>query len=308
VITYAIRRLLLVIPTLWVVLSVLFFLLRVVPGGPFDAEKALPSEIQKAQLAYYNLDAPVAVQYKDWLANVVLRQDLGPSFRYAGRTVNEILRISFPYSAQLGLFAALLAVSIGVPLGVYAATKHNRAADHAAMGVAMLGVSVPRFVLAPILVMIFSLELYLLPAARWETWRHMLLPVLCAGLPMAAYIARLSRAGMLEVIRSDFVRTARAKGLSERRVILRHALKGALLPVVTYLSPGLSGLLIGSLVIERIFNIPGMGRYLVEAATNRDYNLVMGVVLVYGVLVMVLNAVVDIAYKYLDPRVDLEKR
>lgn len=306
-ITYAIRRLLSIIPTLWVVMTVLFFLLRAVPGGPFDSERALPPEIEKAQLDYYNLSAPVRVQYTDWLSNIVLRQDLGPSFRHAGRSVNEIIRISLPYSAQLGLLAALLALSVGVPLGVFAATKHNRAADHAAMGVAMLGVSVPRFVLAPILVLVFSLKLYLLPAARWETWRHMVLPVICAGLPMAAYVARLARAGMLEVIRSDYIRTARAKGLSERRVILRHALRGALLPVVTYLAPGLSGLLIGSLVIERIFNIPGMGRYLVEAASNRDYNLVMGVVLVYGVLVMVLNAVVDIAYKYLDPRVSLEK-
>ena len=306
--SYAVRRLLSIIPTLWLVMTVLFFLLRAVPGGPFDSERALPPEIERAQLAYYNLSAPVGAQYKDWLANVVLRQDLGPSFRHAGRTVNEIIRVSLPHSAQLGFFAAILALAVGVPLGVYAATRHNRPADHAAMGAAMLGVSVPRFVLAPILVLIFSLKLYLLPAARWETWRHMVLPVVCAGLPMAAYVARLARAGMLEVIRSDFIRTARAKGLSERRVILRHALRGALLPVVTYLGPGLSGLLIGSLVIERIFNIPGMGRYLVEAAANRDYNLVMGVVLVYGVLVMVLNAVVDIGYKYLYPRVSLEQR
>lgn len=305
---YAVRRVLAIIPTLWVVLTVLFFLLRVVPGGPFDTDVALPPEIAKAQLDYYNLSAPVTAQYRDWLAKVVVHQDLGPSYRHAGRSVNEILRLSFPFSAELGLWAALLALSIGVPLGVYAATRHNRPADHAAMGAAMLGVSVPRFVLAPLLVMVFSLKLYLLPAARWETWRHMVLPVVCAGLPMAAYVARLSRAGMLEVIRSDFIRTARAKGLSERRVILRHALRGALLPVVTYLGPGLSGLLIGSLVIERIFNIPGMGRYLVEAASNRDYNLVMGVVMVYGVLVMGLNAAVDIAYKLLDPRVELEQR
>lgn len=305
---YAVRRVLAIIPTLWVVLTVLFFLLRVVPGGPFDTDRALPPEIAKAQLDYYNLSAPVTVQYRDWLAKVVLHQDLGPSFRHAGRSVNEILRLSFPFSAELGLWAALLALSVGVPLGVYAATRHNRPADHAAMGAAMIGVSVPRFVLAPLLVMVFSLKLYLLPAARWETWRHMVLPVVCAGLPMAAYVARLSRAGMLEVIRSDFIRTARAKGLSERRVILRHALRGALLPVVTYLGPGLSGLLIGSLVIERIFNIPGMGRYLVEAASNRDYNLVMGVVMVYGVLVMGLNAAVDVAYKLLDPRVELEQR
>ncbi|MEZ4299368.1 MAG: ABC transporter permease [Polyangiaceae bacterium] len=306
-IRYAARRLLAVVPTLWVVMTVLFFLLRAVPGGPFDAERVLPKEIEKAQLAYYNLDAPLFVQYKTWLANVVLRQDLGPSFRHAGRSVNEILRLSFPYSAQLGLLSAVLALAVGVPLGIQAARKHNTAGDHAAMGVAMIGVSVPRFVLAPLLVLVFSLKLFLLPAARWETWRHMVLPVICTGLPMAAYIARLARAGMLEVIRSDFIRTARAKGLSERKIILRHALKGALLPVVTFMGPGLSGLLIGSLVVERIFNIPGMGRYLVEAASNRDYNLVMGVVLVYGVLVMVLNAIVDIAYRYLDPRVALEE-
>jgi oligopeptide transport system permease protein len=308
VIGHAARRLLSVVPTLWVVMTVLFFLLRVVPGGPFDSERALPPEIEKAQLAYYKLNAPVAEQYRDWLVNVVVHQDLGPSFRHAGRSVNEIIRLSLPYSAQLGVLAAILALAVGVPLGVYAAIRHNRAADHAAMGAAMLGVSVPRFVLAPLLVLVLSLKLYLLPAARWETWRHMILPVVCAGLPMAAYIARLARAGMLEVIRSDFIRTARAKGLSERRVILRHALRGALLPVTTYLAPGLSGLLIGSLVIERIFNIPGMGRYLVEAAQNRDYNLVMGVVLIYGVLVMVLNATVDVAYRYLDPRVGLEDR
>lgn len=305
---FAIRRLLVIFPTLWVVMTVLFFLLRVVPGGPFDAERALPPEIEKAQLAYYNLSAPVSAQYRDWLSKIVLHQDLGPSYRHAGRSVNEILALSFPFSAQLGLLAAVVALCIGVPLGVYAATRHNRAADHAAMGAAMLGVSVPRFVLAPLLVLVLSLKLYLFPAARWETWRHMVLPVLCAGLPMAAYVARLARAGTLEVIRSDFIRTARAKGLSERRVILRHALRGALLPVVTYLGPGLSGLLIGSLVIERIFNIPGMGRYLVEAASNRDYNLILGVVLVYGAMVMVLNAAVDIAYKLLDPRVDLEQR
>lgn len=307
-IQYGVRRILSILPTLWGVMTALFFLLRAVPGGPFDTEKSIPKEIEKAQLAYYHLGEPLSTQYKEWLTRVIIHQDLGPSFRHAGRSVNEIIRISLPYSAELGLFAALFAMAIGVPLGVYAAMRHNRLSDHAAMGVAMLGVSVPRFVLAPLLVLVLSLKLYLLPAARWETWRHMVLPVICAGLPMAAYVARLARAGMLEVIRSDYIRTARAKGLPERRVILRHALRGALAPVVTYLGPGLSGLLIGSLVIERIFNIPGMGRYLVEAAANRDYNLVLGVVLVYGVLVMSLNAVVDIAYRYLDPRIDLEAR
>lgn len=303
---YALKRFSAIVPTLWVVMTVLFFLLRAVPGGPFDSERAVPAEIEKAQLAYYKLNEPLWVQYTHWLNNVVVHQDLGPSFRHAGRTVNEIIWLSFPYSAKLGFWAAIVALLVGIPLGVYAATKHNKASDHVAMGVAMTGVSVPRFVLAPLLVLVFSLKLYLLPAARWETWRHMILPVVCAGLPMAAYVARLSRAGMLEVIKSDFVRTARAKGMPMQRILLRHALKGALLPVVIYLAPGLSSLLIGSLVIERIFNIPGMGRYLVEAATNRDYNLVMGVVLVYGALVMTLNAVVDVAHRYFDPRVNVE--
>ena len=306
-IRFAIRRFFSVIVSLWVVLSLVFFLVRMVPGGPFDQDRKVSPEVERALLAYYDLSAPVYIQYKNWLVRLVVHQDLGPSFRYAGRSVNEIIALSLPYSAQLGALAAILALAIGIPAGVYAATKHNRLSDHATMALAMTGVSVPRFVLAPLLILVFSLKLYLLPAARWETWRHMILPVICAGLPMAAYIARLSRAGMLEIIRSDFIRTARAKGLPERRVILRHALKGALLPVVTYMAPGLSGLLVGSLVIERIFNIPGMGRYLVEAASNRDYNLVMGVVLVYGVLVMTLNAVVDVFYKWLDPRVSLEK-
>ena len=302
------KRILSIVPSLWVVLTALFFLLRAVPGGPFDAERKLPPEVEKALRDYYDLSAPVHVQYWSWLKRLVLHADLGPTFRYGGRTVNEIIGLSLPYSAQLGVLAAVVALAIGVPAGVYAATKHNTARDHVTMGVAMLGVSVPRFVLAPLLVLVVSLKLLWLPVARWDSWRHMVLPVICAGLPLAAYVARLSRAGMLEVVRSDFVRTARAKGLTERRVILRHALRGALLPVVTYMGPALSGLLVGSLEVERIFNIPGMGRYLVEAASNRDYNLVMGVVLVYGVLVMVLNAVVDIAYRFLDPRVKAEDR
>ncbi|MEO5729547.1 MAG: ABC transporter permease, partial [Byssovorax sp.] len=205
----------------------------------------------------------------------------------------------------LGSLAMLFALSIGIPLGILGATRQNTALDTAAMATAMIGVSVPRFVLAPVLILAFSLKLYIFPVARWETWRHMILPIICAGLPMAAYIARLTRAGMLEVIRSDFVRTARAKGLSERRVIWKHALRGGLLPVVSFLGPGFSGLLVGSLVVEKIFNIPGMGRYLVEAAQNREYNLLVGVTLVYAFILLIANTVVDIAYAFLDPRVEL---
>ncbi len=305
--SFILKRFLSVLASLWVVVTLVFFLMRAVPGGPFDQERKVPPGVEEALKRYYDLSAPAYIQYKNWMVRLVVHQDLGPSFRYAGKSVNEIIRISFPHSASLGLMAALLALTIGVPAGIFAATRHNKAADHVTMALSMIGVSVPRFVLAPILIFVFSLTLYIFPAARWETWRHMVLPVICAGLPMAAYIARLSRAGMLEVLRSDFIRTARAKGLSERRVIMKHALRGALLPVVTYLAPGLSGLLVGSLVVERIFNIPGMGRYLVEGAANRDYNVVLGVVVVYGSLVMVFNGVVDVLHTWLDPRITLEK-
>jgi oligopeptide transport system permease protein len=306
VINFIIKRLLGLIPTLLLVVTLVFFLVRLAPGGPFDAERAVPPEALAALNEKYHLDDPLSKQYVDFLGDVLLRGDLGPSFKYPGRTVNEIIGLSLPVSMHLGVFAMLLALLLGIPLGVIGATRQNTWADTAAMSIAMLGISIPRFVLAPLLILVFALTLYWLPVGRWETWRHMVLPVICAGLPTAAYVARLTRGGMLEVIRSDFVRTARAKGLSERAVVMKHALKGGLLPVVSFLGPGFSGLLVGSLVIEQIFNIPGMGRYFIEAALNRDYNIVMGITLVYGSLLMVLNAVVDVAYAWLDPRVKLE--
>lgn len=303
---FVVKRLLSIIPTLLIVATIVFFLLRLAPGGPFDTDRAVPVEVEKALNAKYHLDEPVHVQYGRWLGELVTTGDLGPCFKYPNRTVNEIIAISLPESMKLGFFGMLFALLLGIPLGIIGAIRQNTWADTAAMATAMVGVSVPRFVTAPILVLIFALNLYLLPVARWETWRHMILPVFCTGLPSAAYIARLTRGGMLEVIRSDFIRTARAKGLSERKVILKHALKGGLLPVVSFLGPGFSALLVGSLVIEKIFNIPGMGRYFVEAALNRDFNLVMGVTLVYGFLLMFFNAVVDVAYGFLDPRVRLD--
>ncbi|HSN99398.1 MAG TPA: ABC transporter permease subunit [Candidatus Nanopelagicales bacterium] len=302
---YLVRRLLAIIPTLLIVATLAFVMVRLVPGGPFDQERAVPAEVERALRAKYHLDDPVLTQYGDWLWALVSRGDLGPTFKYPNRTVNEIIALSLPVSMQLGFFAMIFALLVGVPLGILGAVRQNTWKDTAAMAAAMVGVSIPRFVLAPLLILVFSLELYWFPVARWETWRHMVLPVVCAGLPMAAYIARLTRGGMLEVTRSDFVRTARAKGLSERRVILKHALRGGMLPVVSYLGPGFSSLLVGSLVVEKIFNIPGMGRYFVEAAMNRDYNLVLGVMLVYGVLLMAFNALVDVAYAFIDPRVEL---
>lgn len=304
----ALKRLLSVLPALFIVASLAFVLLRLLPGGPFDQERAVPAEIERALREKYRLDDPILKQYADWLGALVLRGDLGPSFKYPNRTVNEMIRLSLPVSMQLGSLALLFALAVGVPLGIIGAVRRGTWADALATGAAMLGVSVPRFVLAPLLILIFSLNLYIFPAARWETWRHMVLPVVCAGLPMAAYIARLTRGGMLEILSRDFIRTARAKGLPERRIILRHALRGGLLPVVSYLGPGLSGLLVGSLVIEKIFGIPGMGRYFVEGAMNRDYNVVLGVTLVYGTILMVSNAVVDVVYGLLDPRVAARER
>ena len=301
-IAFAARRLLWVVATLLVAVTLAFALLRLLPGGPFDAERAVPVEVARALDAKYHLDEPLLQQYARWLGDLVWRGDLGPSFRYPNRRVSEIVALSLPVSLELGSLALVLAIAAGVPLGVLGATRRG-AVDAAARGASVLGISLPRFVLGPLLVLVFSLKLYLLPAARWDSWRHMVLPALCAGVPTAAYLARLTRAGMLEVLHADFIRTARAKGLSERAVIWKHALPGGLLPVVSFLGPGASALLTGSVVIEKIFDVPGMGRYFVEAAQNRDYNLVLGVTLVYGVVVMTLNAVVDVAYALLDPRV-----
>ncbi len=304
--SYILRRAFSIIPTMLLVATMVFLLVRLAPGGPFDQDRAVPAEVKRAIEAKYHLTDPLLTQYKDWLSDLVFHADLGPTFKYPNRSVNEIIALSLPVSMELGVLGMLLALVIGIPLGVIGAVRQNTWKDTLAMTTAMLGVSLPRFVLAPLLVLIFSLKLYWLPVARWESWRHMILPVICAAAPMAAYIARLTRGGMLEVVRSDFVRTARAKGLSESRIILKHALKGGLLPVVSFLGPGFSGLLVGSLVVERIFNIPGMGRYFVEAALNRDYNLVVGVTLVYGFLLVTFNAVVDVAYQFLDPRVELK--
>jgi oligopeptide transport system permease protein len=305
VIRFALRRLLAVIPTLFLVATVAFVLLRLLPGGPFDTERAVPVEVRRALDAHYHLDEPVLRQYQRWLAALVLHGDLGPSFRYPNRTVGEIVRLSLPVSASLGSLALVFALAAGVPLGVLGATRPGSLADRVSNSVAALAVAVPRFVLGPVLVLVFSLHLYLLPAARWDSWRHAVLPVLAAGLPTAAYLARLTRAGMIEILRADFIRTARAKGLRERTVIWKHAVRGGLLPVVSFLGPGASALLVGSVVVEKIFDVPGMGRYFVEAAQNRDYNLVLGVTLVYGALVTTLNALVDVAYAALDPRVRL---
>lgn len=303
---FAARRTLGAALTLLVVATIAFFLLRTVPGGPFDAERALSPEVKATLERAYRLDAPLHVQYLDWLGRLVLHGDLGPTTRYPGRTVGEIVALSLPVSLELGLAAAALAFAVGIPLGGLAALRVGGPIDRVASALTVLGVSVPRFVLAPLLVLVFALELYWLPPARWESWRHVVLPAIAAGLPTAAYLARLTRAGVLEVLSADWLRTARAKGLDERTLWLRHVLPAALVPVLPFVGPALSGLLVGSVVVERIFDVPGLGRYLVEAAQNRDYNLVLGVMLVYGALVIVCNALVDVLHALVDPRLELD--
>jgi oligopeptide transport system permease protein len=306
VIRFVLKKVAGAILLLFVLSTSVFVLVRLLPGGPFDHERAAPPAVEAALRAKYRLDAPLLVQYKDWMVDLVTRADLGPAFKYPHRTVNEIIGASLPVSLQIGFLALALALAIGLPAGVVGAVRRGRPTDTLVTAATTLGVSVPRLVLGPLLVLVFSLELDLLPVARWGTWRHAVLPVLCAALPVGAQIARLMRTGMIEALEAEFIRAARAKGLDERQVVHRHALRVALAPVVSFLGPAASGLLVGSVVVERIFDVPGMGRYFVEAALNRDYNLVTGVALVYAALLVSFDTLADIARALLDPRVSLE--
>jgi oligopeptide transport system permease protein len=298
------RRLLFFVPTLWVIATLTFCLVRLAPGGPFNAERDIPPAARAALARRYGLDRPLAVQYVTFLAHAA-RLDLGPSYKFPARQVSEILGEGFRVSAELGGWALLLALLAGIPLGVIAALRQNTATDTAVMAAALAGVSIPNFVLGPLLVLVFSLGLYWLPPALWEGPQSRVLPVLTLAAAYVASVARLARAGMLEVLRQDFIRTARAKGLSERVVVIRHALRLGLLPVVSYLGPAAAAIVMGSLVVEQVFALPGLGRYLVNGAFNRDYTLVMGVVLFYAAFLMTLNLLVDLAYAWLDPRVEL---
>jgi len=301
---FLIRRLLTIVPTLWAIATLTFFMLRWAPGGPFLAERDIPEGV-RAQLEHtYGLDRPLGEQYLTFLGRAV-RFDFGPSYKYPARQVREIIAGALPVSLELGALALLVALLIGVPIGVVAAVRHNRAEDHAAMGLALAGVSIPNFVLGPLLVLVFSLGLFVLPPALWRGPESRILPVLTLSTAYVAYIARLTRAGMLEVLRQDFVRTARAKGLPEHQVVMRHAMRLGILPVVSYLGPAAARILMGSVVVESVFQIPGLGRYLVNAAFNRDYTLVMGGVLFYAAFLLILNLMVDVAYTWLDPRVEL---
>jgi oligopeptide transport system permease protein len=290
------------VPTLFVLVALSFFLMRAAPGGPFDTEKSLPPEIAASLERAYHLDEPLWRQFGHYVAGLA-RGDFGPSFQYRDYRVSELIAAGFPVSLKLGALAMLLAVAAGVATGAVAALHRNRAPDHAAMTAAMTGISVPSFVMAPFLVLVFAIHLDWLPAGGLSGAASYVLPVVTLALPQIAWIARLTRASLIDVLSSDFIRTARAKGLPERTVLLRHALKPALLPVMSYLGPATAALITGSVVIEQIFGVPGLGRYFVQGALNRDYTLVMGVVIFYGVIILALNLVVDLAYGLLDPRV-----
>lgn len=301
---FTLRRLLIAIPTLVIITTAAFFLMRAAPGGPFDAEADLEPEVLENIRTAYDLDKPLVTQYRLYVAGLV-RGDFGPSLVYKDFSVSELVAIGLPVSLKLGAAAIAIALLIGGLGGIVAALRQNRALDHLVMGMAMTGIAVPSFVTAPILALVFGLYLKLLPVAGWNDGAlpNMVLPVVALALPQIAIIARLMRGGMLEVLRSNFVRTARAKGLRESRVVLRHVLPTAAVPLVGYLGPALAGIMTGSLVVELIFNLPGVGRYFVQGALNRDYPLVMGIVVIYAAAIILLNLLSDLAYAALDPRV-----
>lgn len=299
---FTLRRLLAAVPTLFVLITVAFFLMRAAPGGPFDAERVLAPETRAAMERLYQLDEPLPVQYARYVGRV-MQGDLGPSFQYRDWSVNELIARGLAVSAPLGAAAILLALVVGFAAGAAAALAHGSIVDRALMATAMTGISVPNFVVAPLVILVFAVTLGWLPAGGLGDARHWVLPVLVLALPPLATVARLTRAALLDALSADYVRTAVAKGLPARTVVLRHALKPTLLPVVSYLGPATAAILTGSLVVEQIFGLPGVGRYFIQGALNRDYTLVMGVVIVYGTLVILMNFVVDLAYAWLDPRV-----
>jgi oligopeptide transport system permease protein len=299
------RRVLEMILTLWIVFTITFFLVKAAPGGPFAAEKNVPDAIKRNIEAKFRHNDPLWKQYADYLADIILRGDFRASYKLEDYTVAEVIAQGFPVSASLGLFALVFALTFGMTAGVVSATHRNSALDVGFMAMATVGIAVPNFVLAGLSIIVVVFWLKLLPAAGWGTVQQIFLPAVCLAAPYAAYIARLTRAGMLEVLSLDYVRTARAKGLDSTTVIVKHALRGAVLPVVSYIGPATAGILTGSLILERIFNVPGMGSHFIDAALQRDYTLQLGVVLVYTFLVYFMNMLVDLSYAVIDPRVKL---
>jgi oligopeptide transport system permease protein len=293
------------IPTLLIIVVVSFLVIRLAPGSPFESERGIPPEVLVDLKAKYGFDRPLHVQLGNYVWNLV-RGDLGLSTKYPNRTVNDLIADGLPATLSLGVCALAWALLLGIGAGIIGAIRQNTAWDYSFMTLAMVGISLPTFVLGPVLVLLFALTVYALPPAGWGGLRHLVLPALTLGTAYAAYIARLTRAGMLEVVRSDFVRTARAKGLSESTIVVRHMLRGGLLPVVTYLGPATAHLLVGSVVVEKIFATPGIGPYFVDAAFNRDYFVVMGIVVLESSFLLIMNLLVDLAYGFMDPRIRYE--
>jgi oligopeptide transport system permease protein len=303
---YLLRRLLVAIPTLLLITTLGFALLHAAPGGPFDADKRMLPAIQQAIEARYHLHEPLGRQYLRYLGQLA-HADFGPSFQYRGVSVNQIIAQGLPVDAAVGLSALTLALLVGGGIGVSAALREGGAWDHGAMALAAVGISVPLFVLAPLLVLIFAVTLHWLPAGDWVAGSpsHLLLPALALALPYAGYIARLMRGSTLEVLNSTFIRTAQAKGLPPHYILWHHALRPALTPLVSYLGPAFAGVLTGSIVVESIFGLPGIGRFFITAALNRDYTLVMGITVLYGTLIILCNLLADLCYAWIDPRVRL---
>jgi len=304
-IRYVLKRVAELVPVLWAVITIAFFLARLAPGGPFDAERKAPPEALRQIEAYYKLDQPLWKQYASYLGGVV-RGDFGPSFRKPGRTVTEWILLRLPVSLELGIYGLCVALVLGLAGGLAAALRPDSILDRTLNFASLLGICLPAFLLGPLLVLVFSLWLGWLPVAGWSTPAHKVLPSLTLGALYAAYLARLTRGSMLEVLGQDFIRAARARGLSEARVALVHALPGAMVPVSAFLGPAIAGLFTGSFVVETIFFIPGLGREFVEAAFNRDYTMVIGTVVVYAALVAALNLAADLVTAWLDPRIRLE--
>jgi len=306
VISFVLRRLAGLVPTLFVLVTISFFVIRLAPGSPFDQEQKLSPEVRANLDAAYGLDRPLYVQYMRYIAGVA-RGDLGPSFRYKDYRVTELIASGLPLSLTIGLAAALLAFLVGVPLGAWAAWRANSLVDHALMGFSLIGVVLPGFVVGPVLALVFGIYWRLFRIAGYEAGDpgFLVLPVVTLALPVMAYVARMTRDSLVDVLQSNFVRTARAKGISPRAVLMRHALRPALIPVVSYLGPAVAFVVTGSLVVESVFGLPGSGRFLVQGAIDRDYPLVMGMILVYGAFTLVCNLIADLVYRWLDPRVRL---
>jgi oligopeptide transport system permease protein len=302
---FAVRRLLGLIPTLLIIVVVSFLVIRLAPGSPFASERGIPPEVLVDLKAKYGFDRPLHEQLVNYVWRL-MRGDLGLSTKYPNRTVNDLIADGLPATLLLGVCALAWALFLGIGAGIIGAIRQNTGWDYGFMTLAMVGISLPTFVLGPVLVLVFALTVYVLPPAGWGDLRHVVLPALTLGTAYAAYIARLTRAGMLEVVRSDFVRTARAKGLPEHTIVFRHMLRGGLLPVVTYLGPATAHLLVGSVVVEKIFATPGIGPYFVDAAFNRDYFVVMGIVVLESSFLLVMNLLVDLAYGFMDPRIRYE--